>query len=423
MLFRDESKTWVNAGDVPRLIDDGRAFLWVSERDGWRHVYRVPRQGGAGTLVTHFNADISDLVGIDEAHGWLYVVASPDNATERYLYRAKLDGTDTPERITPAADRGTHGYNISPDGQVAIHTFSTFDRPTKTDMISLPDHRRLRNLTDTGVVEERVAAAVSRPAEFFQIGVGDGVTLDGYLLKPATFDPGKRYPIIFHVYGEAASQTAANRWYGSEMLFHRALAEQGYLIASVDNRGTPTLKGADFRKVVYGAVGELSSKEQAAAVAAIAAKYPFVDRDRVGIWGWSGGGSSTLNAMFRYPDVYKVGVAVAPVPDQKLYDTIYQERYMGLPQDNADGYRRGSPITFAEGLKGDLLVVHGTGDDNVHFQGTETLINRLVALGKRFDVMVYPNRTHGISEGPGTTVHVYKKIAHYFLDHLSPGPR
>jgi dipeptidyl-peptidase-4 len=351
------------------------------------------------------------------------VSASPDNATERYLYRARLDGSGAPERVTPAGERGTHGYNISPDGQVAIHTFSTFDRPTSTDMIAVADHRRLRTLTDVGPLAATVAPLVTPAAEFFQVPVGEGVELDGYLLKPASFDPSKRYPMIVYVYGEAATQTATNRWLGTQMLFHRALADQGYVIASVDNRGTPTLKGAAFRTIVYGAVGELSSKEQAQAVGALAAKYSFIDRDRVGIWGWSGGGSSTLNAMFRYPDVYKVGVAVAPVPDQRLYDTIYQERYMGLPQDNADGYRRGSPISFAEGLKGDLLIVHGTGDDNVHFQGTEMLINRLVALEKRFDVMVYPNRTHGISEGPGTTVHVYRKVAHYFLDHLPPGPR
>jgi dipeptidyl-peptidase-4 len=207
------------------------------------------------------------------------------------------------------------------------------------------------------------------------------------------------------------------------MLFHRALAEAGYIVVSVDNRGTPAPKGAAWRKVVYGAVGDQSSKDQAAAVRALAARHPFIDATRVGVWGWSGGGSNTLNTMFRFPDVFQVGVSVAPVPDQKLYDTIYQERYMGLPQENVDGYRLGSPINFAEGLKGQLLIIHGSGDDNVHYQGTERLINRLVELRKPFDVMVYPNRTHAISEGPGTSVHVYRAIARYFLEHLAPGPR
>ncbi len=240
------------------------------------------------------------------------------------------------------------------------------------------------------------------------------------MLKPSSFDPARKYPVIVFVYGEPAGQTVTDRWGGGRMLFHRALADAGYIVVSFDNRGTPAPKGAAWRKVVYGTVGDLSSKEQAAAIRALAARHAFIDADRIGIWGWSGGGSNTLNAMFRFPDVYKVGVAVAPVPDQRLYDTIYQERYMGLPQDNAEGYRIGSPINFAEGLKGKLLIVHGSGDDNVHYQGTERLVNRLVELGKPFDLMVYPNRTHAISEGPGTTAHVYQLIARYFLEHLPP---
>jgi dipeptidyl-peptidase-4 len=192
---------------------------------------------------------------------------------------------------------------------------------------------------------------------------------------------------------------------------------------SIDNRGTPAPRGTEWRKIVYGTIGDLSSKDQAAAVRALIAKHAYLDGDRVGVWGWSGGGTNTLNALFRFPDLYKVGVSVAPVPDQRLYDTIYQERYMGLPQDNADGYKIGSAINFAEGLRGKLLVVHGSGDDNVHSQGTERLINRLIELGKPFDSMIYPNRSHSISEGQGTTAHVYQLIARYFLQHLEAGPR
>jgi dipeptidyl-peptidase-4 len=256
------------------------------------------------------------------------------------------------------------------------------------------------------------------PVDFLTVDIGGGVTLDSFILKPSSFDPARKYPVIVFVYGEPAGQTVTDRWGGGRMLFHRALAEAGYLVVSFDNRGTPAPKGAAWRKIIYGTVGDLSSKDQAAAIRALGARFPFVDLDRVGIWGWSGGGSNTLNSMFRFPDVYKVGVSVAPVPDQKLYDTIYQERYMGLPQDNAEGYRVGSPINFAEGLKGKLLLVHGSGDDNVHYQGTERLVNRLVELGKPFDLMVYPNRTHAIAEGPGTTAHIYQLIARYFLQHL-----
>jgi dipeptidyl-peptidase-4 len=289
------------------------------------------------------------------------------------------------------------------------------------ELISLPDHRSKRPLTEIRALEDSLTDVIVRPTEFLTVDIGNGVTLDGWMITPRSFDATKKYPVIVYVYGEPASQTVTDSWGGNRMLFNRALAAAGYVVVSFDNRGTPAAKGVAWRKVVYGAVGDLSSKEQAAAVRGLASTHPFIDTDRVGIWGWSGGGSNTLNCMFRFPDVYKVGVAVAPVPDQKLYDTIYQERYMGLPQQNADGYRIGSPINFAEGLRGRLLIVHGSGDDNVHYQGTERLTNRLVELGKPFDLMVYPNRSHAISEGAGTLLHVSQLIARYFVDHLPAG--
>ncbi|HXI29778.1 MAG TPA: S9 family peptidase, partial [Vicinamibacterales bacterium] len=421
-IFRDESKTWVDVMDDLRWIDGGRACLWLSERDGWQHAYRVPRDGGEPVLLTRFEADVIEIAGVDEAGGWLYFAASPDRATDRYLYRAKLDGSGTPQRVTPAADRGTHGYDVAPGGRLAFHTASTFDRPPSTDVVDLPDHRALRPLTDVSALVAKLKPIVDPPVEFFTLDIGGGVTLDAWMLKPKDFDPSRTYPVVVYVYGEPAGVTVTDRWGGGRNLFHRALAEAGYVVVSVDNRGTPAPKGAAWRKIIYGTVGDLSSREQAAAMRALAEKYRFVDAGRIAIWGWSGGGSNTLNAMFRFPETFKVGVSVAPVPDQRLYDTIYQERYMGLPAENADGYRVGSPINFAEGLQGKLLVVHGSGDDNVHYQGTERLVNRLVALGKPFDMMVYPNRTHAISEGPGTTPHIYRLIGRYLLDHLPPQP-
>jgi dipeptidyl-peptidase-4 len=314
-------------------------------------------------------------------------------------------------RVTPDSEPGTHGYSLAPGGQLAFHRYSSFDRVPAEDVVTLPAHRSLRPLTNPAPVQAKVADLVQRPVEFVRVPIGNDVTLDGWMLKPASFDPSKKYPVIVFVYGEVASQTVTDAWSGTRDLFHRALADAGYLVVSFDNRGTPDPKGAARRRVVYGSLGVLSSEEQEEAIKALAASHPFVDLNRVGIWGWSGGGSNTLNCLFRYPDVYSVGVAVAPVADERLYDSIYEERYMGLPQDNADGYRRGSPITFADGLAGSLLIIHGSGDDNVHYQGTERLVNRLVELGKPFDETVYPNRTHAIAEGPGTTVHVYQLIA------------
>ena len=421
-VFRDENKAWVDSEEV-EWIEKGASFLFVSERDGWRHVYKVSKDGAKITPITNFQADILDLVGVDEDGGWAYFTASPTNATQRYLYRSKLDGTGTPDRVTPADQPGVHRYDVAPGGKMAFHTYSNFMTPPTTDVVNLPEHKSLRTLTDNSALVAKVAPIIKPGVEFFSVDVGDGVSLDGYMLKPSTFDPSKKYPVITHVYGEPASQTAMDQWGGATMLFHRALAEAGYIVVSMDNRGTPAPKGAAWRKVVYGAVGDIASKEQAAGVRALAQKYPFIDINRIGVWGWSGGGTNTLNAMFRFPDVYKTGVSVAPVPDQKLYDTIYQERYMGTPQGNPDGYKLGSAINFADGLKGKLLIIHGSGDDNVHYQGTERLFNKLIELGKPFDAQVYPNRTHSISEGAGTSVHVYKRIARYFFENLPAGPQ
>ena len=426
-LFHDESMGWVDVMRNVTWIDKGQAFLWISERDGWRHVYRVrrstPAQRGSNgdaqaTLITRFEADVEDVVGLDAEQRSLYFRASPSNATQRYLYRAPLDGSAPPVRVTPTDQPGTHRYDLSPNGRYAFHSVSRFDAPPRLDLVELPAHRSVRGLTDPSALEAKLAPVLKTPVEFLTVDIGNGVLLDGWMLKPSSFDASRKYPVIVYVYGEPWGLEVTDAWRGNGGLFQRALAEAGYVVVSFDNRGIPAPKGAAWRQVVYGSIGELSSKEQAAAIRALASRHTFIDATRIGIWGWSGGGTNTLNAMFRFPDIYKVGVAVAPVPDQQLYDTIYQERYMGLPKDNADGYRRGSAINFAEGLKGKLLIIHGSGDDNVHYQGTERLVNRLVELGKPFDLMVYPNRTHSISEGPGTLAHVYQLIARYFVEHL-----
>ncbi len=422
-VFRDSNKAWVDHASRIIEIDDGKAVIWVSEKDGWRHLYRVALDGSGDRLLTKFEGDVIDIDGVDAKNGWVYFNASPASALEEFLFRAGLDGKGAVTRVTPAGERGTHSYQMSSDGVWAFHTASRADVPPTVDLVQLSSHQMVRTLAGNVALKAKLTPMLQPATEFVTVDIGDGVVLDGSIVKPASFDASKKYPVIVYVYGEPASQTVVDRWGGTRSLFHRALADQGYIIVSFDNRGTPAPKGAAWRKIVYGTVGDLSSREQAAAIRAFAETHSYVDTSRVGVWGWSGGGSNTLNCMFRFPDVFKVGVSVAPVPDQRLYDSIYQERYMGLPQDNAEGYRVGSPINFADGLKGKLLIVHGSGDDNVHYQGTERLVNRLVELGKPFDIMVYPNRTHAISEGAGTSLHIHSLIARYFLEHLAPGPR
>jgi len=420
MVERDSA--WLDINDDVTWLDDGKKFTWSSERDGWRHLYVVSRDGRETKLITPGDYDVLDVAALDERGGWAYFIASPENATQRYLYRVRLGGGRA-ERITPDSQAGTHTYNISPNARYAVHTFSTFDSPPIVDIVELPSHRVVRELTDNERTRAAVAEIMTRKTEFFRVPVGDGVELDGWMIFPRDFDPALKYPLLMHVYTEPWSQTVRDVWFSSQGLWHRMIADQGYIVASVDNRGTPALRGRAWRKAVYGAIGVLSSKEQAEAVRTLTRARSYLDPARVGVWGWSGGGSATLNAMFRYPDVYKVGMSVAPVPEQDLYDTIYQERYMGLPQDNPEGYRAGSPINFAAGLQGDLLVVHGSGDDNVHYQGTERLVNRLVELGKKFDMMTYPNRSHCICEGQGTLLHVYGLLTRYLLEHLPPTQR
>ena len=399
-------------------IDDGQRFLWLSESDGWRHAYVISRDGEEVRPITPGEYDITDVVGVDLAEEWLYFLASPNDPKTRYLYRARIDGTGEAERLTPD-ETGTHTYEMSSTGLWAFHTFSSFGEPPVIDLVALPDHESVRVLVQNAELAAAVHALDRGPMEFFRVpSTEEGLMLDGWVMKPPGFDESREYPVLFYVYGEPWGQTVTDSWDDETYLWHLYLTQQGYLVASVDPRGTPAPRGSEWRKVIYQRIGTLTAADLAAGAEAFVEARPWVDDSQVGIWGWSGGGSQTLNALFRYPDVFDMGMAVAPVPDVRLYDTICQERYMGLPQESPEAYAESSPITHADRLEGDLLVVHGTGDDNVHFQGTERLINALVAANKPFTMMAYPNRTHGIFEGKNTTLHLYSLLTRYLEEHL-----
>jgi len=420
-VFTEKDDAWIDPVDDFLWFDDGAFFTWVSERSGWRHAYLVSRSGKEIRPITFGDFDVISIEKIDKDGGWLYYIASPENPAQQYLYRISLDGKGKPERLSPKNLQGSHSYQISQDARWALHRFSSFDVPTTTQLIRLPEHETVHVLVDNKKLKNKVIVLKRKPTEFFRVDIGDGIELDGFLMKPYNFDPIKKYPVLFHVYGEPADQTVLDRWQGSQYLWHVLLTQQGYLVMSVDNRGTPCPRGRDWRKSIYRQIGILASKDQAAAAKAIS-KWSFVDRERIGIWGWSGGGSMTLNCLFRSPEIYKTGMSVAPVSNQRYYDTIYQERYMGLPKDNEEGFRDGSPITFAHQLEGNLLIVHGTGDDNVHFQNTEAVINELIKHNKRFTMMAYPNRSHSIREGENTTRHLYELLTRYLNENLPAGP-
>ena len=419
-FYEDHDEAFLNVHDNIVWLDGNKYFTWTSEKDGWRHLYRVTRDGKKETLVTKGDFDVINVLRIDPKGGYVYYMASPESAVEQYLYRSRLDGKGAAERVTPRGFTGTYSYNISPGAKYALCSFSNHETPRVYEMVSLPDHKTVRRLEDNAALKAVYDSYGFRTREYFQVDIGEAV-LDGWMIKPRDFDPSKKYPVIFHIYGEPASSTVQDSWSGD--YWNQLLAQQGYIVASIDPRGTNNPKGREWRKCIYGKVGILAMADHAKAVRLAEEMFPFMDPERVGVWGWSGGGSSTAHLMFEHPDIYSVGIAVAGVYSQRLYDSIYQERYMGLPSTNPDGYREGSPITHAAGLRGDLLLIHGTGDDNVHYQSLEMLVNELVRQGKMFSMMSYPMRTHGISERENTTMHLYRTMLKYWLEHLPAGGR
>ena len=425
-IYAESDTTWIdnkNAWDRNpfatgwQWIKNGNAFLWVSEKDGWRHIYSISRDGKNQTLLTNGNYDIITLNGYDDKSGYVYFMASPDNATQSYLYRVKMDGKSKAERLSPADESGTHSYDLSTNGMYASHQFSNANTAPVNDWVGLPKHTVIK----TG--EPRNSRFQMPHVDMFKITTDDGITMDGWMVKPTNFDSTKKYPVVFSVYTEPAAQTVIDRYgTGYNSLYNGDFSGDGYIYISVDNRGTPAPKGAAWRKSIYRKIGRINIHDQAMAAKKIL-QWPFIDTSRVAVWGWSGGGSATLNCILQYPEIYKTGISIAAVDNELTYDDIYQERYMGLPQENMEDFVAGSPLTYAKNLQGHLLIIHGTGDDNVHYANAEMMINELIKYNKIFQFMPYPNRTHSISEGEGTTRHLKNLYTTFLKQYCPPGAR
>ena len=356
----------------------------------------------------------------DDKNGYVYFMASPDNATQLYLFRTKLNGKGKLEPLSPAALQGTHDYNISPYAKYAKHSFSNYKTLPAQEWISLPKGKSL-NANES--IASKMKVNENSNIEYFKVTTEDNITFDAWMAKPINFDSTKKYPVVFMVYSEPAASTVLDRYGGqSDYIFNGDLSMEGYFYISVDNRGTPSLRGAKWRKSIYRKIGILNIHDQAMAAKKILEK-PWFDKDRVAVWGWSGGGSATLNLMFQHPEIYKTGIAIAAVGNQLFYDNIYQERYMGLPQENLEDFVNGSPIHYAKNLQGHLLYIHGTGDDNVHYDNAEVLLNELIKYNKQFQFMPYPNRTHSISEGEGTRKHLSTLYSNFLRANCPPGAR
>ncbi|TAK29810.1 MAG: S9 family peptidase [Saprospiraceae bacterium] len=401
-------------------VDGGKSFIWMSEKDGWSHLYLISRDGKQETLLTRGKYDVISLDLIDEKGKVVYFSASPQKATQKYLYQVPLSGKGVFTLVSPAKMEGRHSYTISPNGKYALQRFTNYYTQSMSAWVSLPNHQPLPGQDDLAAKFDPAAKADSN-MEFFEITTEDNVTVDGWMMKPKDFDPQKKYPVVFEVYSYPGSSTVMDYYgVGRSSIYDGNYADDGYLYISLDNRGSALPKGREWRKSVYRKVGQVNSRDQAMAAKQIMA-WDFVDTSRVAVWGWSGGGSSTLDLLFRYPEIYKTGIAVAPVTSLLLYDNIYTERYMGLPQENMEDYLEGSAITYAKNLQGHLLLVHGTGDDNVHFQNSEMLVNELIKYNKQFQYMAYPMRSHGIFEGEGTRTHLRTLCTNFLREYCPPG--
>lgn len=416
----DTKERWADEQEGWEWLKGGKEFLWVSEKDGWRHIYKMDLNGKE-TLLTKGNYDIVHIPLIDEANGYVYFTGSPQNALQNYLFRIKLDGSAEMQSVLTNAPAGTHNYVLSPNGKFARHTFSSANIQPMTEWINLADHSPLSE--KESILTKLANLKINKRVEFFKVKTEDGIDIEGWMVKPANFDSTKRYPIVFNVYGEPASATVKDT-YGTGMngLYNGDMAKDGYIYASVDNRGTPLPRGRAWRKAIYRKIGVVNIRDQAMAVKEIR-KWKYVDTTRVAVHGWSGGGSSTLNLLFQYPQFYQTGISVAAVGNQLCYDNIYQERYMGLPQENREDFVNGSPITHAKNLVGNLLYIHGTGDDNVHYQNAEMLVNELIKHNRQFQFMPYPNRSHGIYEGEGTRKHLNTLFTNYLKQNCPPGAK
>lgn len=417
-IYTDKDEAFLEWFYDAKFINNGKDFIWHSERDGWRHLYRISKDGQSILDLTPGEFDIVDMLAVNENKNVVYFTASPSDVSQRYLYKTSLDGSYAMSRVTPKEYEGTNSYYMSEDGSYARHSYSNFTSPSTSQVVEVESHTTIKPLIKNEKLKQKLTNETLPEHEFFQVEARDGVVLDGYIMFPPNMDKSKKYPIIFYVYGEPWGQTVKDSFRGNSYLWDAMMAQKGYIVASIDNRGTRAPKGRDWRKSIYKKLGVVTVRDQSDALTAMSDRWSFIDTNRVGVWGHSGGGTQTLNLLFRHSDQYKVGVAVAAVPDLSLYDTIYQERYSGNPKTDPESYQNSSALNFADGLEGKLLLIHGTGDDNVHYQGAERLINELIKHNKQFDFMSYPNRSHGIYEGKNTTIHLKTLISDYFLEHL-----
>jgi dipeptidyl-peptidase-4 len=409
VLLTERDQYWINVSDDLRFLKDSKRFLWSSERSGYRHLYLYDWSGKELAQVTKGEWEVSHVDGVDEAKGLIYFTATEKSPIERHLYRVALDGSGF-SRLTK--EDGTHMINLAPDASAYVDTYSNTATPPRQDLFR-SDGSKIVTINENKV--EELAQFHLSPVEFFTIQSRDGVRLNCFMIKPAHFDPAKKYPVIVYTYGGPHAQVVLNAWGGSSLLWHQMMAQKGFIIFALDNRGSAG-RGHVFEEPIHYRLGVQELDDQRDGATWLA-QQPWVDSRRIGIWGWSFGGFMTITAMLRAADVFKVGFAGGPVTDFRFYDTIYTERYMGLPKQHEEDYVDSSAVKYASGLKGKLLIAHGTADDNVHYANTLSFVNELIKNGLYVEVIAAPGRGHGVSDPPARRI-VWNRVTQFFLDNL-----
>lgn len=408
----ETSNAWIDVNDNLTFLENGEQFIYTSEESGYNHIYLYDMDGKLIRQVTKGNWEVTDYLGYNEANKRIYYISTEESPLQRHLYSIGINGRD---KRKMSDGEGWNGVNMSRDYKYYIETFSA---PSQPPVYTLHEGNgsKVRTLEDNAALRSRLSEYKLPDKEFITIPLPQA-ELNGYMLKPHDFDPSKKYPVLFYVYGGPGSQTVTKQFEsGQRPVWHKYLTEQGYIVVSVDNRGTGA-RGRKFEKQVYKKLGQYEVEDQIAAARYLIDEYDFIDSSRIGIWGWSYGGYMSSLVLARGNEVFSTAIAVAPVTSWRFYDTIYTERFMQTPQMNPEGYEKGAPLTYAGQIKGDYLLVHGTGDDNVHFQNAVEMVDALVQQDVDFETMYYPNRNHGIYGG-NTRKHLYRMLNRFIIDNL-----
>ncbi len=410
LILQDTDSAYVDVTDNLTFLNNN-SFFWTSEKDGWNHIYQYDASGKLMSQITKGSWEVTNFYGFDENTGRVYYQSTENGSINRDVYSILPSGKN---KVRLTEKTGTNNASFSADYSNFINTFSDANTPYVFTLHEAKTGKLLREIKNNSALKNKLSSYKISPKEFSTISI-NGKDLNMYLIKPLDFDPLKEYPLFMYQYSGPGSQTVANSWMAANDYWHQMLAQQGYIIAAVDGRGTG-LKGRDFKKMTQKELGKFEVEDQIAAAIKLGSE-PFIDASRIGIWGWSYGGFMSANSLFQSPDTFSMAIAVAPVSSWRFYDTIYTERFMQTPQENPSGYDENSPLSHVDKLKGEFLLVHGSADDNVHVQNTTRLVEALVQANKQFDWAIYPDKNHGIYGG-NTRLHLYTKMTDFIKENL-----